>query len=73
MDLFIDTTYGITVGLLDSGYDWIDYQFIEGKKGSALIHKVIYDLVSKNNSSIKNIGQIFQVSGPGSYTGMRVS
>jgi tRNA threonylcarbamoyladenosine biosynthesis protein TsaB len=73
MDLFIDTTFGITVGLLDSRYKWIDYQFIEGKKGSALIHKIIYDLLEKNKSSTSEISKIFQVSGPGSYTGMRVS
>lgn len=73
MNLFIDTTFGITVGLLDTDYNWIDYEFTAEKKGSALMHGMIYSLLLKNKSSVREVNQIFQVSGPGSYTGMRVS
>jgi len=73
MELFIDTTFGITVGILDKSYKWLDYKFIEGKKGSAVIHRLIYDLLENNKLKTKDITRLLQVSGPGSYTGMRVS
>ena len=73
MKLFLDTTFGITVGLLDDQNEWLDYSFVDGQKGSAVIHKIILDLLEKNNLSIKNVKALFQIAGPGSYTGMRVS
>jgi tRNA threonylcarbamoyladenosine biosynthesis protein TsaB len=73
MKLFLDTTFGITVGLLDDQNEWLDYSFVDGQKGSAVIHKIILDLLEKNNLSIENVKALFQIAGPGSYTGMRVS
>lgn len=73
MKLFIDTTSGITVGLLDSANDWIEYRHEKDKKSSAVIHKLLNELCENNGLDIKEIKQLFQVSGPGSYTGMRVS
>lgn len=73
MNLFIDSTFGITVGLLDKNLTWLDYHFVEGQRGSAVIHKLIHDALEKNNLSLENIEYLIQVAGPGSYTGMRVS
>ncbi len=73
MKLFLDTTFGITVGLLNNENEWLDYEFIEGQKGSAVIHKLIKDLLDKNDLDIESVSILFQIAGPGSYTGMRVS
>jgi tRNA threonylcarbamoyladenosine biosynthesis protein TsaB len=73
MKIFLDTTFGITVGLLNNHNEWIDYQFVDGQKGSAVIHKIILDLLEKNTLSIEDVKDLFQIAGPGSYTGMRVS
>ena len=73
MKLFLDTTFGITVGLLNEKNGWVDYSFVDGQKGSAVIHKLILDILEKNNLSIEDVKVLFQIAGPGSYTGMRVS
>lgn len=73
MYLFIDTTKDITLGLLDNDFKWLAYQFYTDSKSSAIIHKLIDDLMIKFQTSIDNIEGVIQVAGPGSYTGMRVS
>jgi len=73
MKLFIDSTFGITVGLLDNDLNWLDYNFVEGQRGSAIIHKLIHEVLEKNELSLEKIEYLIQVAGPGSYTGMRVS
>ena len=42
MKLFLDTTSGITVGLLSEENAWLAYEFIDGQKGSAVIHGIIH-------------------------------
>lgn len=73
MYLFIDTTKDVTVGLLNNNFEWIEYEHFEGARGSALIHKCIYDQLEKQNKKINDIKGLIQIAGPGSYTGMRVS
>lgn len=73
MILFIDSTSDITVGLLNDDFKWLEYNYIKGQKGSAVIHKYIQEVLDKNNSSIEKLNYLIQVAGPGSYTGMRVS
>jgi len=71
--LFVDTSELLTVGLLDEQFQWLEYHELEDKKSSALIHSFIYELLSKHGLKLENIAAYFQVAGPGSYTGMRVS
>lgn len=73
MKLFLDTTNEIVLGLLDSNNEWVEYQVYEGLKGSAVIHRLIFDNLEKYKTEIKDIECLIQISGPGSYTGMRVS
>jgi tRNA threonylcarbamoyladenosine biosynthesis protein TsaB len=73
MYLFIDTTKAITVGLLNEDYEWLSYNYLKDAKGSALIHKIIFDQIQSQGSVISDIKGLIQVAGPGSYTGMRVS
>lgn len=71
--LFIDTTFGITVGLLDESHCWKAYNYIDSSKSSSIIHKIINDLLSDLGVDESSLKRLVQVSGPGSYTGMRVS
>lgn len=73
MYLFIDTTKDITVGLLNSVFEWAEYEYFENAKGSALIHKCIYDQLERQKINLDSIEGLVQLAGPGSYTGMRVS
>ena len=73
MYLFIDTTKDVTVGLVDNNFEWLEYEYFKDAKGSALIHKCIYEQLEKQNKTIDDLVGVLQVAGPGSYTGMRVS
>ncbi|WP_127717689.1 hypothetical protein [Halobacteriovorax sp. HLS] len=71
--LFIDTSDHLVLGLLNSDYEWIEFIETTDKKSSASIHSKIYNLLEKNGLKIKEIKALFQIAGPGSYTGMRMS
>lgn len=70
--LYVDTSKYITIGLLDSSFEWIDYQVLRDLKASAAIHFLINEMCSRNNIDLKEINNFFYCAGPGSYTGMRV-
>lgn len=71
--LFIDTTQGITVGIIDENYKWSHYDFSDSNKSSSIVHKMIQDAILEAGNQLSEIKNFIQVSGPGSYTGMRVS
>lgn len=71
--LYIDTTDFITIGLLDSEFKWLNYEFLESKKSSEVLHYKIFEMLNEKNLDIKNISGVIYAAGPGSYTGMRVS
>ena len=70
--LYIDSTLGLDIGLLDSSYSWVEYICLGEKKPSEIIHFEIFNLLKKYNLNIFEM-QCFISSGPGSYTGMRLS
>lgn len=70
--LFVDSTSGLIIGLLDSNYSWVEYLSLDEKKPSEIIHFEIYNLLKKYNLNLADM-QCFVSSGPGSYTGMRLS
>jgi tRNA threonylcarbamoyladenosine biosynthesis protein TsaB len=71
--LFVDTSDHLVLGLLDSNYEWIELVETNDKKSSASIHAKIYELLKRHDLKIKDVKALFQVAGPGSYTGMRIS
>ena len=71
--LFVDTSDHLVLGLLDENFEWINFTETADKKSSASIHSKIYLLLEEHNLKIKDIKAMFQVAGPGSYTGMRIS
>ncbi|MBC98126.1 MAG: hypothetical protein CME63_10270 [Halobacteriovoraceae bacterium] len=70
--LFLDTSAYIQVGLLEEDLSWIHHEVIQNRKGSQLLHKVIYDCLKDFNLSFKDIKAILLGNGPGSYTGIRI-
>ena len=71
--LFLDTSQGLTVGVLNDDFTWKEYMTSEESKSSGRIHKDIDDILKKTNCLWDNLLGIIISSGPGSYTGMRVS
>ena len=70
--LFVDSTSGLVIGLLDSNYSWVEYMSLDEKKPSEIIHHEIFNLLTKHKLKLADM-QCFVSSGPGSYTGMRLS
>lgn len=72
--LFLDTSHFLSVGLFNAtDNEWIDFRLEKVKQNSGRIHSVIYSLLTENNLEISDLTGVFLVSGPGSYTGMRLS
>lgn len=71
--LFIDTTKYITIGLLDKDYNWLSYNLFKDLKASAAIHYKVQIELKKFDIEINELDEVIFMSGPGSYTGMRVS
>lgn len=70
--LFVDSTSGLVIGLLDSNFEWVEYMSLDEKKPSEIIHHEIYNILKKHHLNLNEI-RCFVSSGPGSYTGMRLS
>jgi tRNA threonylcarbamoyladenosine biosynthesis protein TsaB len=70
--LFVDSTSGLVIGLLDPNYSWVEYITLDEKKPSEIIHFEIFNLLKKYDLNLFEM-KCFVSSGPGSYTGMRLS
>jgi tRNA threonylcarbamoyladenosine biosynthesis protein TsaB len=69
--LYVDSTSGLVMGLLDSEFNWVEYHDTAEKKPSEVIHIEIYNIISRHNLNLKDMNFFFS-AGPGSYTGMRL-
>jgi tRNA threonylcarbamoyladenosine biosynthesis protein TsaB len=70
--LYLDTTFGLSIGLLDENYSWLDYEDSNESKPSEVIHHKVFLILQKHKLKIVDV-QLISVAGPGSYTGMRLS
>ena len=70
--LYVDTTDQLTLGLVDQDFLFLNYTEIKTNKSSELIHSSILNSLNNANVDISLITKMFLLSGPGSYTGMRV-
>lgn len=73
MFLYIDTTFGTTVGLLKPDFTWLEYCENDGQKTASTLHTTVEKLCRKNQVEINQLQGLIQVAGPGGYTGLRVS
>lgn len=73
ISLYLDTSEGLRIGLLNEAYDWVEYLELETRRTSDVVHTQIVTLLEKHGLTIENVDQIILMAGPGSYTGMRVA
>ncbi len=73
MYLFLDSSTYIQVGILRKDFSWIHHEIIKNKKGSHIIHSLIYSALKEKGFETTDIEGIFLANGPGSYTGIRVA
>ncbi|ARU92155.1 glycoprotease [Spiroplasma clarkii] len=73
MNLFIDTTNGCLVLVLENNNQVIDTKIIKDLiKISDVSVEEVKTLLTKNHLTIKDIHKLYVTLGPGSYTGVRV-
>jgi tRNA threonylcarbamoyladenosine biosynthesis protein TsaB len=71
--LFIDSTYDISLGILDDELEWITFKRFSGQKASSIIQTETFNLFRASNLSIKDLDSVITIAGPGFYTGLRLS
>lgn len=71
--LFIDSTYDITLGILDDDLGWIQFEKFANQKASAIIQTETHNLLKRSNLKISDLNTVITVAGPGFYTGLRLS
>ncbi len=71
--LFIDSTYDLTIGVLDDGCSWNSFERHTGQKASAIIQAKAYELLSSAGINPKTLSGVITVNGPGFYTGLRLA
>lgn len=71
--LFIDSTYDLTLGVLDDGFKWLSFERFSGQKASAIIQTKAHELLKKHSLSPEKLTGIITVNGPGFYTGLRLA
>lgn len=68
MKLYLDTSSPVCVLKLDDK----TYEWEAGKKLAEGLHKFIRDKLEENNKTWQDIEEITFMSGPGSFTGLRI-
>lgn len=73
MYLFLDSSLYIQVGVLDEDFNFIHYELVNNKKGSQILHSIIYSILEEQGLKVAQLKGLFLANGPGSYTGIRVA
>lgn len=73
MYLYLDTTEKLIIGILDKEFQWLDYFEEDIRSASSRLQGILHDNISRVGKTLEDVKGVFQASGPGSYTGMRVS
>lgn len=71
--LFIDSTYDLTIGVLDDGLNWHSFERHTGQKASAIIQTKTNELLLKAGLKPQDLSAVITVNGPGFYTGLRLA
>lgn len=71
--LYVDSTYDLSLGVLDDDLNWLAFESHSGVKASAIIQDRTAHLLHQLDLKIPNLAGVISVSGPGFYTGLRLS
>jgi tRNA A37 threonylcarbamoyladenosine modification protein TsaB len=69
--LYLDTSYYLTVGLLDNTLNWVAFDLYQDTKSASKIHAAIQKVLNQKLLLPQDLKQVFTCFGPGSYTGIR--
>lgn len=70
--LFIDNSQNSLLGILNASLEFETYDFFDDKRGASQIHFRLDNLLRDNDIKLNDIKSLYIISGPGSYTGIRV-
>jgi tRNA threonylcarbamoyladenosine biosynthesis protein TsaB len=71
--LFVDTSHHIIAGLLNEKFEWLSFVEDHDSKSSKNFHKTVHNILIENDMEMSDVTRIINISGPGSYTGMRLT
>lgn len=71
--LYLDTTYDVSIGILNESLEWVDFNKVEGQKASRTLQFETHRLLEKHQLELRGMKGVFTVAGPGFYTGLRLS
>jgi hypothetical protein len=71
--LYFDSSDFLVLGILNDKFEWLEYLEFPDKKSASQIHPMLNDLASKHDIDPLSFEGVFICSGPGSYTGIRLS
>lgn len=71
--LFIDSSYDITLGLLDEGMEWLDFRIFRGQRASSTLQTQTHQLLKDFQKKMTDLTRVVTIAGPGFYTGLRLS
>lgn len=71
--LFVDTTYDLTIGLLNDQFNWLEFRSQKGQKASVILQSEAFDICSRQGIKVKDLKGVITTAGPGFYTGLRLT
>lgn len=71
--LFIDSTYDLTLGLLDENFSWAKFVHYPNLKASEILQLEVLKMCEEFGVKVSELSSVIHVSGPGFYTGLRLS
>jgi tRNA threonylcarbamoyladenosine biosynthesis protein TsaB len=72
MNLFLDSTSSLKIGLIEDG-QFVFFEDYDDRKSSASIHRYIYQSLLRYKKEVTDLEATITIAGPGSYTGIRVT
>ena len=71
--LFVDSTYDLTLGLLKDDFSWAKFSTFANQKASEILQLETLNLCTEAGIEVRDLKSVICVSGPGFYTGLRLS
>lgn len=71
--LFVDSTYDLTLGLLNDDFSWAKYVHFPNQKASEILQLEVLKMCGEFGIEVPDLSSVMHISGPGFYTGLRLS